>query len=232
MKMRQRGVALFVAMLMVLLASLLVTTAARTAWFGELVLGSEADYQRAFANAQALLQDAEFDIQGRRPDGSPCRTQAQSDGSCRVRSAAALAQGRPWFPQDGREEFTRLQDFLAARTPSCVQGICIGRQLTPEFWNLPSDSPALDNMKRGAAHYGEFTGAPSALASNPLLMTQAWYWVEVLPFDAEQVSPTTDAMAPDVDNPFVFRITVLADGRKPSTRAVLQSLFVWKRIDS
>lgn len=227
--MRQRGAALLVVMVMVLLSTLLAAGAARTAWFNELITGIDADHQRAFANAQALLRDAELDIQGRRPDGAPCQGGIAFEGSCRARSAQALAAGQPWFPQEGRVEFAPVHSWLAPRTPSCAQGICVADQVMPEFWRQPKGE--LDRMKALAAHYGEFTGAPSMQASNPLLMTKGWYWVEVLPFDGQAPS-SAEALAPDPENAFVFRITALAEGRKPSTRTVLQALFVWKKVDS
>lgn len=221
--MEQRGVALLVVMVMVLLATLLVIGAARTAWFNELQVGTEADHQRAFENAQALLRDAELDIQGRRPDGGDCRADSANEGSCRARGA-----GLPWFPREGPAEFRQLRTLLASRQPSCVQGICVADQVPPEFWRQAPQE--LERMKTGAARYGEFTGAQ---ASNPLLLSKAWYWVEVLPFDIDApLSAGADAVAPDAGNPYIYRITVLAEGHKPGTRSLLQALFVWKKVDS
>jgi type IV pilus assembly protein PilX len=203
--MRQRGVALLVVMVMVMLATLLVIGAARTAWFNELLVGTDADHQRAFENAQALLRDAEFDIQGGRP----------GDASS------------PSFPREGPVEFQQLRTLLASRKPSCVRGICVAEQVTPEFWRQDAE---LARMKAGAARYGEFTGAQ---AGNPLLVSRAWYWVEVLPFNIDAPLPAGgEAMAPDAGNPYIYRITALAEGRKPATRALLQALFVWKKVDS
>ena len=223
--------ALLVVVVMLLLAALLVTGAVRIAWFSELITGTEADYQRAFDNAQALLRDAEFDIQGRTPAGGPCRVGAEYEGSCRRRGAAALADGHAWFPQEGPAAFQPVRNWLATRTPSCAQGICIADGVAAEFWR--SRDAQLDKMKAQAAHYGEFSGAPSSTASNPLLAAKGWYWVEVLPFDSAAAAPANaSALLPDADNPYIFRITAMAEGRKPSTRAVLQTLLVWKRVDS
>lgn len=228
---RHRGAALLVVMVMVLLAGLLFTSALRTAWFNELIAGTEADYQRAFGNAQALLRDAEFDIQGRNPVGGPCREGPEFEGSCRRRSAAALADGGVWFPQGGTVEFEALRNQLLAGTPSCVQGICVSDHVAAEFWQTPKGE--LDKMKAVAAHYGEFSGAPSLLATNPLLKAKGWYWVEVLPFDVSAPVPSgAEELRPDAGNPYVYRITAIAEGHKPATRAVLQALLVWKRVDS
>ena len=67
---KQQGVALFVVIVLVMLSMLLALWSARSALFGEIVVGNDADYRRTFEAAQAMLQDAEFDIRGVRPDGS------------------------------------------------------------------------------------------------------------------------------------------------------------------
>ena len=59
----QRGIALFVVIIFVMLSMLLALWASRTAIFNEMVVGNDADYQRAFEAAQSLIQDAELDIQ-------------------------------------------------------------------------------------------------------------------------------------------------------------------------
>ncbi|MDM0112679.1 hypothetical protein QTI66_11010 [Variovorax sp. J22R133] len=234
MKQHQRGIALFTVMVMVLLTTLLVVGTSRTAWFNEMITGTDADHQRAFENAQAILRDAEFDIQGTKPDGSPCKTGAEFEGSCRTHEVGALAAGKPWFPQEGSEDFEELFASLSAKLPSCAQGICVATKVAPEFWQTATGDQGLDRMKQVAAHYGEFTGAASSASDNELLKSNAWYWVEVLPFNAASRARggKSDSMGPDAANPYVYRITAIAEGRKPSTRAVLQTVFVWKKVDS
>ena len=224
----QRGSALLVVMVMVLLAGLLLGGTLRTAWFNELVVGTEADYQRAFDNAQALLRDAELDIQDRTVAGGPCREGTESDGSCRRRGAAAFDEGEVRFPQNGPAEFEPLRDRLLAGAPSCERGICTPEHVAAEFWQTPKGE--LDKMKAVAARYGEFTGAALLPSTNPLLGAKGWYWVEVLPFDLAAPLPAgAEALQPDAGNPYIYRITAIAEGRKPATRAVLQSLFVQAR---
>ena len=76
---RQRGVALFVVIVFVMLSMLLALWASRTSLFNELVVGNDADYQRAFEAAQALLQDAELDIRRELPDGTACNIAGAPD---------------------------------------------------------------------------------------------------------------------------------------------------------
>lgn len=54
------------------------TWASRTSLFNEMLVGNDADYQRAFEAAQALIQDAELDIRGENADGTAC-----SSANCR-----------------------------------------------------------------------------------------------------------------------------------------------------
>ena len=48
---RERGIALFVVIVFVMLSMLLALWASRTAIFNEMVVGNDADYQRAFEAA-------------------------------------------------------------------------------------------------------------------------------------------------------------------------------------
>ena len=66
----QRGVALFVVIIFVLMSMLLALWSSRTSLFNEMVVGNDADYQRAFEAAQLLLQDAEMDIRSSETDDS------------------------------------------------------------------------------------------------------------------------------------------------------------------
>ena len=68
----QKGVSLFVVIVFVMLSMLLALWASRTSLFNEMLVGNDADYQRAFEAAQALLQDAELDIRGETADGTVC----------------------------------------------------------------------------------------------------------------------------------------------------------------
>ncbi|MDR2853264.1 MAG: hypothetical protein LBV61_09475 [Burkholderiaceae bacterium] len=224
---RARGAALPIVMLMALLGVLLVLWAARAAFLGEAVVGNDADYQRALETAQALVRDAQVDIEGLRPDGSPCKTGPAA--GCR-----ALAPEGPFFPQNG-EDFNTLYALLAARKPSCLQGICIADGVASQFW---SDAAAFAQMVPLAARYGQFTGAQQTQEGQeggPVPAPpapQAWYWVEVLPFQISLSGGRAAALEPDADRPYVYRITAIAKGRKPGTMAVVQAVFVWKAQDS
>ena len=61
---KQRGISLYVVAVFVMLSMLLALWASRTSLFNEMIVGNDADYQRALEAAQALMQDAELDIKG------------------------------------------------------------------------------------------------------------------------------------------------------------------------
>ncbi len=228
----QRGIALFVVMVMVLLSTLLVIWATRTALFNEMVTGNDSDYQRTFEAAQAMVRDAEFDIMGTRADGTTaCKADAAHIG-CRP------SAGGVFFPQD-ESDFQDLADVLRAQTPSCSNGICISDNLpAAEFWTNSANLSAM-TASGVAATYGAHTAAKATEASNPLLLTagvapRAWYWVEVLPYNPGAMTEAGPAQkfAPDNGSPYVYRITAVAQGLKPGGQAVVQTVFVRKRVSS
>lgn len=227
---RQQGISLFVVMVVLLLSMLLVLWSSRTALFNELLTSTDSDYQRAFEAAQAMVRDAEFDIQGQKPDGSAC-----SGSFCRP-PVIDSSQGQAFYPENASD----LQDLdaaLASSTPSCAAGICTATNLTAEFWTTAT---ALNAMKSSAATYGQHTGAQTGDVGNPLLRVntgadaKAWYWVEVLPYDTASAISAGPAQtfAPDSTQPSIYRITAVAHGLKPGTQAVVQSVFVWKKVSS
>ncbi len=229
-RLRQQGISLFIVMVVLLLSMLLVLWSSRTALFNELLTGTDSDYQRALEAAQAMVRDAEFDIRGQKPDGSGC-----SGAFCRPQ-VIDPSQGQAFYPES-TNDFQDLDAALGARTPSCLAGICTATNVAVEFWMTAT---SLGAMKASAATYGRFTGAQAGEVGNPLLKTtagaeaKAWYWVEVLPYDTTSavVAGPAQTFAPDSTRPNIYRITAVAQGLKPGTQAVVQSVFVWKKVSS
>lgn len=227
---RQKGIALFVVMVVLLLSMLLVLWSSRTALFNELLTGTDSDYQRALEAAQAMVRDAEFDIEGQKPDGSAC-----SGSFCRS-PVTQSSQGQAFYPETAND-FQDLDAGLAAKTPSCAAGICTATNVPADFWTT---AVTLNAMKASAATYGRYTGAQVGDVGNPLLRAnagagaKAWYWVEVLPYDTASAITAGPAQtfAPDSTRPHIYRITAVAQGLKPGTQAVVQSIFVWKKVSS
>lgn len=226
----QRGVALFVVIVFVMLSMLLALWAARSSLFNEILVGNDADYQRTFEAAQAMLQDAELDIRGTRPDGFAC---TPPDGStpdvCRV--------GTTVYFDIETKDLANLFSTITTTKPdvNCYKGICSKRTGSQDFWN---DSAMLTKMLGTdvGARYGEFTGADAATTANPLLANTnagegAWYWVEMMPYTDPNIAlmsgmppgANVARLAPASNKRFIYRITALARGNKAGSEVVLQS---------
>ena len=237
LRQRQRGVALFVVIGVVMLSMLLALWASRTSLFNELLVGNDADYQRAFDAAQALLQDAELDIRGENADGSGC---SGSGDVCRTSTIDKIP-----LEATGPDGVAALLNTLKSQTPTqCRNGLCAKRTGKQDFWNNAdaSKGPTLAQMQAAGARYGQFTGAaigdPDAPA-NPILYaredgTGGWYWIEVLNYtNAEGEGLIVGAPAGALDlrlSPnVVYRITALAYGQRSTTMVVLQQTYARKK---
>ena len=241
----QRGVALFVVIVFVLLTMLAALWASRTALFGEMIVGNDADYQRAFEAAQALLQDAELDIREEHADGTPWR---QSDAArtlnapCEANSDICRTKADLPRPPETAEDLGDLLAHLKTQSTGCQHGLCLKRTGNQDFWNDATTLAAMTAANVGA-RYGQYTGASKGDSSNPanpiLQQTGAgkggWYWIEVLPYD--QSSKTSgvivggsgatnlDLLPLNLKPHVVYRITALAQGLKPNSRVVLQQTY-------
>lgn len=225
---RQGGIALIVVMVMLLLGSILVLGSSRTNWLNEALVGSESDYQRAYAAAEAIMADAEADIRGRLPGGAACNPLLNFVG-CRDETLV-------FFPRDTVSDDLDLLDARLAGA-LCRQGICrppnnVG--LGPGWWDV--DFAAMTANPRTvnamAATYGEFTGADALATGNPLLLVtpaippRAWYWVEVFEYDTSSALNIPSGALPIPADNLIYRITAIAQGQKAGTRVVLRAVFV------
>ena len=241
---RQRGVALFVVIVFVMLSMLLALWASRTSLFNEMVVGNDANYQRAFEAAQALLQDAELDVRGEKADGTLC-----SAPPCRAYSSKLQ------FPGD-TNEVNPLITLLEGEPTRCKDGLCARRVGRQDFWNYATAATSIKPAARTAlgevplsdlmtvgARYGQYTGAANTTTAGPLNPILAnttagqggWYWIEILRYSEAAknanliVDATTSQLALNLDVYVVFRITALAVGLRPGTTVVLQETYARQR---
>lgn len=227
---RQRGLSLLIVIVIVMLTMLMAVWGARTALFNELIVGNDADYQRSFEAAQAMLQDAELDILGQTADGSACQP-SSSDGKICRRTASA------WFVVEEKDVVSLLSTLESQSPVPCLQGICAKRTGKQDFWN---DATLLGQMRNVGARYGEFTGARKATGSNPILQATAagqgaWYWIEVMPYATSSTGLITNSGAAaklelNLNPAVVYRITAVAQGLKDSTQVVLQSTLARQKL--
>ncbi|RMX04985.1 pilus assembly protein [Corticibacter populi] len=219
----QRGIALFIVMVLVLLTSLLVLWATRSALLNEMVTGNDADYQRAFEAAQAMLRDAELDIMGVRANGTttiPRCGETGASASCRPAALPAnivVTGNAPtlYFPSsyslddDDGGDLVVLEGlmprFKEFPNGGCLAAICTGGVTRIDnpggtentFW---ANADLLEEMKASAASYGQYTGAQigdeDKNGANPLLRDSAWYWVEPLLYEASLSADAASRFAP------------------------------------
>ena len=238
---------MFVVLVFVMLSMLLALWASRTSLFNEMIVGNDADYQRAFEAAQALLQDAELDIRRESPDGLTACTNPDPN-KCRDTNPGAYK-----IPIKG--EVTQLLDDLNQQpTTKCLSGLCTKRAGRQDFWNttsatvLAAGEVKLSDMTKPnvGARYGQYSGAtvrdpsdPDKTANPILADTSAdtrggWYWIEVMQYDESAKNSglivggtnTDNLLRLNLEPNVVYRITALAYGRKPGTMAVLQQTYV------
>lgn len=235
---KQRGISLFIVIVLVMLSMLLALWASRTALYNEMIVGNDADYQRAFEAAQAMIQDAEFDIRGERSDGSACVPDPSAPSICRVNNASNIV----WIPTEA-QEVGGLLNTLDAAPAKCLKGLCTKRTGEQDFWN---DKTTLASMMVAGvgARYGEYTGTKTGDSSNPILKFNqaddptnqgAWYWIEVMPYDSNAgnsglITNGSTNMALNLVPSVAYRITAVAYGLKPNTQVVVQSTYVRQKI--
>lgn len=237
LRQQQRGIALFVVIVFVMLSMLLALWASRTSLFNEMVVGNDADYQRAFEATQTLLQDAEQDIKLRNePLGSALCT-AGGD-LCRIATTDK-------FPLEKETVGSNL-GILSAELTGCRSGLCTKRDGKVDFWNNknPSDGPTFVQMQAVAARYGQYTGAKSGDKNNPgnLILQETaddeggWYWIEIMPYDDSSktsnlvIGDDSNIVKLNIDANVVYRITAMARGRKPGTLVAMQQTFAPNRL--
>ncbi|MBV7539557.1 PilX N-terminal domain-containing pilus assembly protein [Acidovorax sp. sic0104] len=232
----QRGVALFVVIVFVMLSMLLALWASRTSLFNEMVVGNDADYQRAFEAAQTMLQDAEQDI--RLSNESP-----ESSALCTAGGDVCRSTTIDQFPLAGEGDtvVNKLLDALSAVPAGCRSALCIKREGSLDFWNNTdvAKGPSLAQMLNVGARYGQYTGAKAGdktNPANPILADRsankgAWYWIEVLPYDKSAetssliVGGATNLLPLKINPYVVYRITALAYGRKSGTMVTMQQTY-------
>ncbi len=235
----QRGISLFIVIVIVMLSMLLALWASRTSLFNEMIVGNDADYQRAFEAAQAMLQDAELDIRGEGANGLPCANDSTNGNICRRTTADKI-------PLEAQEIGPLLAD-LDAQSTKCRNALCTKRTGKQDFWANTTAANGITlaqmTVNTVGARYGTYTGAAvgtSTAPANPILADTSaanrggWYWIEVLPYSDSSKSSglivdsgktLTLNLLPNV----VYRITALAYGRKANTMVVLQQTYAQQK---
>ncbi len=236
---KQRGISLYIVAVLMMLSMLLALWASRTSLFNEMVVGNDADYQRALEAAQALIQDAELDIKGEQANGDTCQLVGGNTDVCRP--AEATNANTVWIPTE-EKEVSAIFTALDSAPTKCIKGLCLKRTGEQDFWNDKATLTAMRTNNVGA-RYGQFTGAETGSHSNPILKLNktttasdegGWYWIEMMPYDPDAgnsglISNGSQNLALNLKPNVAYRITALARGLKPSTQVILQSTLVLQK---
>lgn len=220
----QQGISLYIVIVIVLLSTLLALWSSRTSIFNEMIVGNDADYQRAYEAAQAMMQDAKTDIQISnslddciRKPSRPCRSNDKDN-----KNNTNIVPMPDVSVSD-------LVAKLSTEETKCLNGLCLKRMDAEDFWRNPTIMGKMVDVDVGA-RYGQYTGATSDKTSNPILANTtsgegAWYWIEVMKYlDEPAEDLTSTKTTPSLNARLIYRITAIARGMKPSTQVVLQSV--------
>ncbi|MDR2875504.1 MAG: hypothetical protein LBV44_06205 [Methylobacillus sp.] len=252
---KQRGVSLFVVLIVLVLALILVLAGLTVANLNESLVGNQSDQQRAYAAAEALLNSAQRDITLN--NGWQCQAKLGATGThttlTQQNGSAAACTAR--YPAD-MDDFVAMHNTLIgldscgaadSTLASIFKGVCISSApVSASFMsskvNVSGSAQQLDN----GASYGEFTAGSTklddknwgdgvktgdtSLELNATKNFKGAYWVEVFPYN-----PSTAALGggvpvgvplPDSAYPFIFRITAMAQGLRGGTVSVLRTYYV------
>ncbi|MDR0274563.1 MAG: hypothetical protein LBI48_04320 [Burkholderiaceae bacterium] len=267
----QRGISMFIVMVILLLAMILVLGGISVANLNESLVGNQSDAQRAYGAAQALMDTAQRDI---RLNGRNCNAVTfgamGTNGDFQVMSGttSVAAQCFLRFPRDIDDYMTLVTSGNIPQSACATNavangnlvGVCIPVGPTDAMFrgdrfnngDLNTNAQQWDNANlRNGALYAQFVGALDATGAvdnngNPVgrsygsnaqlgttgtalttAMSNGGYWVEIFPYNVNQVGADTlgNAPVPDEAYSFVFRITVIARGLKGGTVSVLRSYY-------
>lgn len=160
---KQGGSSLAVVMAVLLLAAVTVISGLQSQLQAQHMAAREWDHLRTFEAAQALLLDAEQDIQSPSPHASES----------------------PAWPQSF-DDWLVWQTRLAAPHSPCQQGVCAAQasqHWTRAHWRTLQPASKLWDS---GARYGQRTGARDE--SGQALLQQARYWIEMWPLNTQQTS--------------------------------------------
>jgi type IV pilus assembly protein PilX len=196
----QRGIAVLICLLMLIMVMLLGVSAAQLSLQGEKAARGERDRDVAFLAAEDALADAELDIQG------------GDDGGEGAGVGAPSGRGSAFGPD--------ADDAFAADCGGAAPGLRLrAPDGVPPVWQ----SVDLSGVEDGGActvAYGAYTAAQMPIGEGFLPFKKPRYVIERM----ECHQPGDDASAGAASR-YCYRVTVIGFGAKPATEVVLQSVF-------
>ena len=230
---RQRGVSLFITLVMLLLALIVVLGALAVGNLNESLVGNQSDAQRAYGAAQALLDAAQRDI---RLNGRYCTSAlgGNSGTNDTIDGTPLGCTGR--YPADGdasKGDYMQILGTIGGANKcagaGAFLGVCIADSPTNSDFDAhkvgATGSPqATDN----GATYAAYASGVSVGSASTQLNNNGHYWVEIFPYNVMSIGLTGSGgvAVPDGTYPYVFRITAMAGGLRGSTLSVLRTYYV------
>ena len=207
----QRGIALAVALIWLMVAMLLATSGTQIVLQDRKALTNLRDREIAFYAAEAGLVDAEIDI----------------ERAARAAIPQATAPSAQSMPQRARAtDFPRADEALCHRGASSgTQGLCRTARgaETPAWLAIDLAGRTTDAV----VPYGRFTGRTMQTGAGPLPARLPQYLIEQL--RTEEISLSADAAMSGPSGPrvtaFWYRMTAIGFGVSAANQVVLQSYF-------
>lgn len=213
----QRGVSLFVVLIILLLSLLLVLGSLRLAFFNESIVGNQSDALRANAAAESLVEAAQRDIDTQSrgcTGGAACRYPPDEDINTY------------WDRQ------APLENICGTGGAGMPLGVCY--PTTPDEANfqvgMVMNGGAQVMATAAARDIGGtqgFAGSGADQVDLRLTPARGQYWVEVYRYAPDvAIGLSPDVARPDPSYPYIFRITARAEGIKSSTVSILRTYYV------
>lgn len=229
----QRGISLFVVLIILLLTALLVLGSLKTSLFNESIVGNQSDIQRANSRAEALLLQAQNEI---RASLVGCTTDiCKYPVSKEAYAMMYMANPRGCGTSTTTGSLTPLGVCMPAATDDSF--------FTADTIGVSGKPLAIGNAQSYTA-FGSGTKAGDSSNGVDLSLTAAkgQYWVEVFLFKESALTSMANENqmlkenlpVPEPTFPFIYRITVRAEGAKPGTVSIVRSNYIpfVKKIES
>jgi type IV pilus assembly protein PilX len=246
---RQRGVSLFIVMVILLLSLLIVLGALAAASLNESIVGNQSDAQRAYGAAEALLDAARLDILF---NGRYCVASGQGLQGTNSNFPGATCISR--YPSDMNGTLPPIaMDSCSSQYP--YMGICLSQSPSDKLFNTgnidqkmavqdKNSSPTAQMWQNGTLNgvsynnpYIKAVQGDAVYSGNTSLTAKnegvgGVYWVEVFPAGPTAMAPNPNLLTlnvpplPDSKYPYIFRITAMARGLKSNTISLLRVYYI------
>jgi len=235
---QQRGVSLFIVMVILLLSLIIVLGALSVANLNESVVGNQSDAQRAYGAAEALLNAARLDI---RLNGRYCASPGPGKNGTNNNfrnSDGRIAQCTSRYPVEGNGSLPPIA-INTCNGNKPYEGICISQSPSVLAFNTGNinQSSGAQQWSNGIYYNNNYISSVqgTAVYSGNTSLTddgiEGVYWVEIFQgggnLTAMVPSAGSNAPAPpDPKYPYIFRITAMAKGLKSGTASVLRVYYI------